>query len=108
MKNIEPLVKEVLSEFPVTRGSDWELIFKVWYNQGVFIPVELRQKIMSKCSSFETIRRTRQKIQHDGLYLPDEKTQKMRKQKAKEMHDKFKPKHFTLVNRNGEEVYIME
>ena len=105
MKNIEPLVKTYLRDYSETRKSDRELMIRIWEQEGLKLDLYQKNCFLTKCSSPETIRRTRQKIQHDGFYLPDEKTQKLRKQKAQEMHDKFAQKTFRVFD-PIKEIYI--
>ena len=101
--SIELIVKDVLTSMPETRGDDKELILQIWKSQGLVLTIEQISKI-KRCSSPETIRRIRQKIQHDGLLRPPEKVWKARKEK--EMHDKFAKPRKTFQFDPIREVFI--
>jgi hypothetical protein len=94
MKDIEQLVKEMLEKYPETRGNDKKLMLHLWVEEGFILNKDQTKIFLRNCSSPETIRRTRQKIQHDGQLLPDGVTVERRKKKAQEMHDKFRHKTF--------------
>ena len=89
MKNIEPLVEEMLKDFPETRSSDKQLFLHIWRKEGLKLELDQINWFLTKCSSPESCRRTRQKFQHEGKYLPSEKVQKARKVKAEEMRERF-------------------
>ena len=68
--NTTKLVKEILEEDEKARNSDNHLIIKVY--EKIYPPIDkmLFTVVVNNCKdyglpSFETIRRTRQKIQHD-------------------------------------------
>jgi hypothetical protein len=86
---IEPLVKEILSTIPKSRGNDRLLMATIWQRQGLKLTPTQWEHFLTKCSSSETIRRERQNLQHKGQFLADETTRTKRKQKAQEMHDRF-------------------
>lgn len=94
MKNIEPLVTKTMADHFKTRGNDKLLMLFIWKTEGLVLTEEQATIFLKCCSSPETIRRTRQKIQAEGLLLPDGVTLERRKKKAQEMHDKFKHKTF--------------
>jgi hypothetical protein len=75
------IIKQALLEFPETRGNDKLLILKVWELQGLQFSPEQKSKFLNILSS-ETIRRTRQKLQQLGQYLPSKEIQKKRKELA--------------------------
>lgn len=58
------LAKQILAKYPETRGSDQELQWKIWEYQGVVKNGYMsKADYIYKAKHFETIRRTRQKIQ---------------------------------------------
>ncbi len=57
IKNAEPLIRKILSEFPETRNDDRELILKVWEAQGLKLS-SYQAKLFKRVFSPETIRRT--------------------------------------------------
>jgi len=69
-KQVDDLVLYCLKEFPETRGSDKELIRRVWEIQGFRIPHKLIPFFL-KVAHPETITRSRRKVQSEGRYLPD-------------------------------------
>ena len=68
--NAEQLVAYCLKNFPETRGNDRTLWLKVADLQGFRLPKKLIP-LFYKIFSFETIRRTRQMIQAQGLFQPE-------------------------------------
>jgi hypothetical protein len=71
LKQANKIVEKVLQEYPITRGNDKELIIKFLEEQGLFL-IEDQQKIFKKCFSVESCRRTRERLQEKGLYLPSQ------------------------------------
>ncbi len=86
--NAENLVKQILAECPETRSNDKELIIKVWEAQGLYLSDE-QLEIFKKCFSTETIRRTRQKLQEEGLYPATENIQNKRRKLEQQTRDFF-------------------
>ena len=72
-RNAEEIVSQVMNDFPETRSSDKKLIIKVWEIQGFYLTEEQIKKLF-KCLSSETIRRTRQKLNEKGMFLPSPQT----------------------------------
>ncbi|MEO0289594.1 MAG: hypothetical protein ABIN00_08170 [candidate division WOR-3 bacterium] len=70
LKNAEQFVAYCLKNFPETRGDDRALMIKVWDLQGFRFPKKLIP-FFYKVFSPETIQRCRQKIQSEGLFLPE-------------------------------------
>jgi len=68
-KTAEQLVAFCLKNFPETRNNDRTLMLKVWELQGFRLPKKLIN-FFYRILSPESIRRTRQKIQARGLFLP--------------------------------------
>lgn len=66
----EQLVAYCLKNYPECRENDRTLMLKVWSLQGFRFPKNL-VNFFYKVYSPETIRRSRQQIQSEGLYLPD-------------------------------------
>lgn len=92
--NAEPLVKQILTKYPKTKGDDKLLMLKIWHKQGLILTQPQINFFYYKCFSPETIRRERQRIQHEGQLLPEGKILKARKEKEKKMHDRFGHKTF--------------
>lgn len=61
------------------RNNDRLLILNIWRDEGLHLTPEQEQKFM-KVSSAETIRRTRQKVQSDGYFLANTRTQAIREE----------------------------
>ena len=76
-------VKQILSNHPETRDSDRKLILKVWQAEGLELTPEQRAKFMD-CSSPETIRRIRQKLQEYNYYPASKQVNEQRFKKFKE------------------------
>lgn len=91
------IVKRILTEQPETRGNDNLLILKVLEEIAAHYGVDLEEvSIVTflhdyagfEFPAFETIRRTRQKVQHDWPELrPDETVQKFREEREKQYRD---------------------
>jgi hypothetical protein len=90
MAKIYDLVKKVLQEDEQARNSDKECIWQVYKRIGAVKDVEwfgqreaiIKENFLSgKLPSFETIRRTRQKIQETELKATDKNVIEARKQK---------------------------
>lgn len=81
---IKKRVEEALTKYPETRDSDKYLIRVVWWliKPEACKEMEgewwLNLKAMDELPSAESIRRTRQKLQEAGLYLPSDKVAKER------------------------------
>lgn len=64
------LVKKLLETYPETRNSDKELQWRIWEREGaVKNNVMTKQDYLFHAKHFETIRRTRQKIQEKYTHL---------------------------------------
>lgn len=90
LKKIEPIVRKVLEEQELTRSDDFLLVAKVYYRlvpECVNMPfgvVMLGHKTL-KLPYFETIRRTRQKLQAENENLrPSKEIQEARINKTSE------------------------
>lgn len=70
-KKLKDLVSYCLQNFPECRENDKTLMLKVWSIQGFRMPHKLIP-FFYKVASPESIRRVRQKINSEGLFLPDE------------------------------------
>jgi len=69
-KKIQPRVERILKNYPETRGSDKLLQIK-YLNQYQNTNFSQEQiQALLKAPSLESIRRSRQKIQEAGKYLP--------------------------------------
>ena len=61
---------DAMEKFPNTRNDDLELFFVALFQKGVFVPVEIREKIKKSEVNFKTLIRERQKLQAQGKYPP--------------------------------------
>jgi hypothetical protein len=84
VRKVQKTVERVLSENTKTRDSDQLLILEVWQKQGLVLTLEQRYHFMSVANP-ESIRRTRQKLQQEGKYLPSPKIARERKLRSYEM-----------------------
>jgi hypothetical protein len=98
IKKVRGKVIELLDEYPNTRDSDkllW-LAYLVTYHDlrnviGDLAYTRMKEIVMDKnTASMESIRRVRQKIQEDGLYLGTKRKQK--KEESKVVREYFKGK----------------
>lgn len=78
--NQTQMVRSILSENKLARDSDSELEIQVLIRMG-FNPTP-RQIDIFKSTSLESIRRTRQKLQERGEFLPSPEVAKQRKLKS--------------------------
>lgn len=62
------LTEKALQLYPETRSDDKKLILAVWWLQDNDYELNFRKFFQYKAISPETIRRTRQKLQEQGLY----------------------------------------
>lgn len=65
------IIKNILGADRQARNSDKRLLLRVWERQGLHLTEHQTTKFM-EASSAESIRRTRQKLQQDGLYPADQ------------------------------------
>lgn len=84
----EQLVTALLEQKPELRSSDKKLLLAFWHYQGLHLTEEQREIFMN-CTSAETIRRNRQKIQERGLYPPTEAVREARYEHFKEHLEEF-------------------
>lgn len=77
---ITKLIEQLLMKYPKCRDSDKELIIGILQMRGANLTDHQREVIRG--ISFESIRRTRQKLQEDGLYLPSPEVGKQRRLKS--------------------------
>jgi len=91
IESIKDVVIYCLDNFPETRSCDKKLIFKVLLETGFAFRIEkgigFSYEKIQEMPSFESIRRTRQKLQELGEFLPTEKVQEFREQNKQEMHE---------------------
>lgn len=82
-------VEKALKFYPSTRNSDAELVIKVWQAYGLYLTAEQQMKLM-EVPMFESIRRTRQKIQNEeNKYQADEPIKEKRHIKSLEFTQKI-------------------
>lgn len=74
---IKKKIENILNDYPITRNSDIELILRIWELEGIHFNPRTRAMI-KECTSPETIRRVRQKLQEGGKYLADKPVEKQR------------------------------
>lgn len=77
------IVERLLANSQIYRDSDKHLILAVWRNEGLNLSPE-QQTAFMHCSSPESIRRTRQKLQEGGRYAASEPVQEKRYLKFKQ------------------------
>jgi len=78
------IVEEILRDYPETRSSDKKLFLKVLERFGLTLTDEQKRKFLQIPISYESVRRSRQKIQNDeGKYRPSEQVIKAREQERK-------------------------
>ena len=78
---------ECLRTSKLARNDDQELIRQVWEKQGFVLTLE-QYKLWPELINGETIRRLRQKLQHDGFYKADKQT-KLKRDLAAEAQQIF-------------------
>lgn len=74
------VIEWVLSNFPETRDSDKELMIRILDYKDA--KLSDRQREIIRGLNFESIRRTRQKIQEAGRFLPSKRISRGRKLKG--------------------------
>lgn len=94
-RQADDLIMGILENNPIARGSDIELVLAVWAAQGVELDSFQLQTIRLAMSP-ETIRRTRQKLNEKGLYLPSETIQSGRR-KLQEEHRTYHKEEKQIV-----------
>lgn len=90
LTTIKDIVKSILEVNPKTRNSDKWLIIETLRAMGFKIYIDYKD--LEACPSFETIRRTRQKLQEENPNLSaDEEIQEQRDNRRNEFKEYFKP-----------------
>jgi hypothetical protein len=80
IRKVRDRVKYVLEHYPSTRGNDRELMFRYYRIFEPWIGFKVRDfDALLQMTSMETVRRRRQEFQHDGEFLPTDKTIRKRK-----------------------------
>lgn len=82
------ITEDVLREHPNTRSSDRELYILVWERYGFFMSLAQKAKFRDLPSS-ETIRRVRQKLQEQGVYIAADRVRRHRNFKSMEVQQKM-------------------
>lgn len=93
-KNIRKNVEQILQDYPQTRNSD-RLLYVTYWKVIDDLPIDnetsarnFAKLFVKKSTNSESIRRARQLIQQEGLFLPtDEKVIKARHKKQIQMKD---------------------
>lgn len=75
-----PLIEDILENNPRTRDSDKELFIQVMQRRGM--ELTYRQIDIMRDLNFESIRRTRQKLQEQGKYRASDRVAKQRRIKS--------------------------
>lgn len=84
-QNVTSLVEAVLRDQERPRANDKLLQLLVWKRQGLILAQEQEKLFLSEqIADPETIRRTRQKLNEQGRYLPSKEVQEARKELAEE------------------------
>lgn len=78
-------VKQILSENKLARDSDKELIREYFKRKGLHLSPE-QDRIFFSIST-ETVRRSRQQLQSEGIYPPTEQVKRVRAEKAKKIRE---------------------
>ena len=83
------LVKRLLIDYPQLRGNDRKLYLAVLWRLGYSLDMSVKDFFTDdSCPNYETVRRSRAKVQEEcPELLPDEKIQKMRQEAEKEYLD---------------------
>lgn len=78
--NSKSIVEKILEKYPNTRNSDKALYLKVFEQWDLVLTDEQKKKFLTMPINFESIRRSRQKIQNEEeRFLPDKKVIERRK-----------------------------
>lgn len=102
--NIRDNVEQLLEKHPKTRNSDKLLCMMYWRDfDGLPINDEKTSKdfanlFVLKSTNFESIRRARQLIQQDGMYLPTEEKVKKARRKKQDLMVEAILEHREVVN----------
>lgn len=75
-----PLIEDILKYNPKARDSDRELLIEVMQRRGMNLSYSQIDKLRD--INFESIRRTRQKLQEQGKYLPSPEVARQRRLKS--------------------------
>ncbi len=85
MFTVKETVEKVLKRNKQCRNDDKLLIYNVFKEMKINIFTD--EYLSSNFPSFESIRRTRQKIQASGKYPSDKRVKELRKKEKKEIHN---------------------
>lgn len=88
IKNVKETVRKVLTYNIQSRSDDKVLMIDVWEHEGLFLSPAQKLSFM-KCSHPESIRRTRQKFQEEGLYPATPEVKEARAEEEKTMRELF-------------------
>jgi len=97
-KNVEDAVRYILAHYPEARNNDMLLTILYWdiFN-GIKLPKPIRLALLHQAEHFETIRRTRQRIQAVGDYRPRKEMQKYRRSRSRKFRKALKAGQQTLT-----------
>lgn len=82
--------EQALKMFPETRDNDLLLMLKVWDREGFNLSDRQKEKFLSGLTKPESIRRTRQKLQQQGLYPANQEVDDARFDKFVEMKNNMR------------------
>ena len=86
IKTVLSKVEHILKVYPTTRSDDRALYY--YYNQE-FTKANTIANFIYNSPSFESIRRSRQRIQQEGKYLPVKAVADLREKEEYEVHKLF-------------------
>lgn len=94
LKKLRPLVESVLAENVPARNSDWLLFKIVCEKLGIDVHNVSVEEMCNRHNdlnfpSFESVRRTRQKIQAEGMYKPSDDVKFYRNKQENEYRKEF-------------------
>lgn len=106
---ISKLTERILMSNRMARNSDKVLFLEILDRLGADLTYKQKQILSS--FNFESVRRTRQKLQSDGKYLPDQKIALERRMKSYEAQQNMpgtKPENVSRFTEMGHAIPWME
>ena len=90
IESLKEVVEYCLQNYPETRSCDRELLFRVYLKTGFATRekkgILFKYENLKELPNFESIRRTRQKLQEEGHFLPLPSVKEERKNIQREMN----------------------
>jgi len=91
LRGTETCVRYILAHYPEARNDDKLLMLLYWeIIDHIKIPKEFKIAFRRYATHPETIRRMRQKIQHEGDYLPRKEVLEYRRSRSKKFKEILK------------------